>query len=153
MAKFDFTRLRRTIVINRVIQIVLLALLVFLVFKVQTGLQAQGRPQRFLHGIFVCVALQLALFYPLSKAAGKDAQREIETSQTGLTPEQTQDIRRRRIFSDFMKTAVFLFFVTFILRAPGDLFLQSIILFTFILTIITYFQCFNFSAKRKMSGQ
>jgi lysylphosphatidylglycerol synthetase-like protein (DUF2156 family) len=153
MPQFDFKKLRKTIVINRIIQGFFIILLVVAVIKVQAGLAEQGRPQRLMHAIVITALLQLALFYPLSKGAGKDAAREIESAETGLSVDRIQDLRRRRIFSEFMKAAIFLFFATFIARAPGDLFIQSTILFTFIVTVVTYLQCFNFQAKRKMSGE
>lgn len=152
MAQPDFKRIRKTITINTVIQVFLVVLLVIAAIKVQQGLVAQGRPHRFLHSVYVTIALQLVLFFPLSKAAGAEVERELAGSEPGLSAERLQELRRKRIFAEFMKAAVFVFFVTFILRAPGDLFIQGMIFFSFLLTTISYLQCFNFTAKRRMSG-
>ena len=151
MAKtFDLTKMRKLLKIYTVVQVLLVALLIFMAVNFQAGLQAEGRPQRFMHSVIVTLVIQLALFYPLSKYATSDANREIEGSVPGLTVEEQKALRQKRLFSDFMKGAIFIFFVTFILRAPQERFILSVIFFTFILTILTYFQCFNFTVKRKI---
>ncbi len=148
--KFDFKRLRRLITIYTVVQVFLVALLIYMAVNFQTGLQVEGRPQRFLHSVIVTLAIQLALFYPINKFAAREARREIDSSATNLTVEELKSLRNKRIFGDVVKTGIFIFFITFILRAPQDRFVLSIIFFSFILTTLSYFQCYNFAAKRGM---
>ncbi|MBT0651603.1 hypothetical protein [Geomobilimonas luticola] len=151
MAKsFDFKRLRRLTTIYLVVQVFLVILLVYMAMNFQTGLQTEGRPQRFLHSVVVTLIIQLALFYPLNKLAARDAEREVDSCAIGLSVEEQKGLRSKRIIGDSIKTAIFIFFITFILKAPQDLFILSIIYFSFILTILSYFQCYNFAAKRLM---
>jgi hypothetical protein len=151
MAKaFDFKRMRTFIKIYGVVQVGLIGLLIFMAVHFQTGLQAEGRPQRFLHSVVVTLLIQLALFYPINRFATKEAEREVETSVVGLGVEELKALRSKRMLADAIKWAVLIFFITFILRAPKDVFALSMIYFSFIVTMLTYFQCYNFSAKRLM---
>jgi hypothetical protein len=147
---FDFKKLRRLITIYGVVQIFLLLLLVYMALNFQAGLQAEGRPQRFMHSVLATLVIQLALFYPINKFASSEAKREIDTCATKLTPEEQKALRNKRLFGDVIKSAVFIFFITFILRAPKDRFVLSLIFFSFILTTLSYFQCYNFAAKKWM---
>lgn len=154
MAKaFDYGKLKKVLTIHLVVQILLVILLAVVAFYFQQGLFAQGRSFRFWHSIVISFVIQLLLFYPMKKYAGADAEREIEASQPNLTEEQLKSIRHRRLYSDFMKGAGFIFFFTFIARAPKDLFILATIFFTFIFSILSYFQCFNFIAKRRIQEQ
>ncbi|HWI41166.1 MAG TPA: hypothetical protein VNX25_06715 [Verrucomicrobiae bacterium] len=148
-SRYEFRRLRRTLVINTVVQIFLVVLLLFAAVKFQQALTAEGRPHRFLHSIVVALVIQVAAFYPLKKMAGSDVRREVEASEEGITPEKLQELRRWRIFSEMLKGAGFLFFITFIAKAPSDRFIQGSILFTFLLTTLTYFQCYGFLLRRE----
>jgi uncharacterized membrane protein YhaH (DUF805 family) len=151
MAKsFDFKRLRRLTTIYLVVQVFLVILLVYMAMNFQTGLQAEGRPQRFLHSVVVTLIIQLALFYPLNKLAARDAAREVDSCAIGLSVEELKGLRTKRIIGESIKTAIFIFFITFILKAPQDRFILSVIFFSFILTILSYYQCYNFAAKRLM---
>jgi len=151
MAKaFDFKKMRTAIKIYAVVQVVLIGLLIYSAIHFQTGLQAEGRPQRFLHSVVVTLVIQLALFYPISRFAAKEAEREVETSVVGLSAEELKALRSKRMLADAIKWAVIIFFITFIFKAPNDRFVQSMILFSSIATMLTYFQCYNFSAKRLM---
>ena len=151
MAKvFDFKKMRRVIMIYGVVQLFLVGLLIYMAVHFQAGLQAEGRPQRFLHSVVATLVIQLALFYPINRFAAKEAEREIEASSVGLGIEELKAIRSKRMVGDVIKAAIFLFFVTFIYKAPKDLFILSVIFFSFILTFLSYFQCYNFSAKRLM---
>lgn len=154
MAKaFDFKKLRRVIMIYGVVQLFLIGLLVYMAIHFQGGLQAEGRPQRFLHGVVATLVIQLALFYPINRFAAREAEREIEACAVGLGVEELKALRSKRMVGDVVKSGIFLFFITFIYKAPKDLFILSVIFFTFILTFLTYFQCYNFSAKRLMKDK
>ncbi len=151
MAKsFDFKRLRRLTTIYLVVQVFLVILLVYMAMNFQAGLQAEGRPQRFLHSVVVSLVIQLALFYPLNKFAGRQAEREVDSCASDLSEEEQKKLRSKRIIGDSIKTAIFIFFITFIFKAPQDRFVLSVIFFSFILTILSYVQCYNFAAKRLM---
>jgi len=150
MAKsYDFKKMRRLIKIQVAVQLFLLVLLVFMAVNFQGGLQAEGRPQRFLHSVITTLVIQLALFFPINKLAVWDAKRET-TAATDLSADEQKVLRRKRLISDYIKGAVFIFYVTFIYKVPKDLFILSIIFFSFILTFLTYFQCYNFAARRLM---
>ncbi len=148
--QFDFKKLRRLITIYAVVQVFLVALLIFMAVNFQAGLQGEGRPQRFLHGVVAAFVIQLALFYPINRFATHEAKREVDSCDTNLLPEQQKALRNKRMVGDVIKTGVFVFFITFIYKAPKDRFILSVIFFTFILTALSYFQNYNFAAKRAM---
>ncbi len=152
-AAVDYAKVRRLILIYTVVQVVLVALLVVMAFKFQAGLQAEGRPQRFLHSVVAALVVQLAIFYPVNKFATKEAEREIAGCVPALTPEELKSQRTRRLSNDLIKMAVFIFFVTFIYKAPADRFILSFLFLSFILTFLSYFQCFTFAARRRLRGK
>ncbi|KAF0221445.1 MAG: hypothetical protein FD174_583 [Geobacteraceae bacterium] len=145
---FDFKRLRRQIVIYVVVQIFLVALLVFMALNFQGQFQAKGTPRIFINSIVATLVIQLMIFYPLNKFAAREAEQEIAACKINLSPDEMKEQRRKRLYGDFIKAAIFIFFLTFIARSPAATFVMSTTFFTFILTILTYFQCFNFAAKR-----
>lgn len=147
---FEFKRLRKLIMIYGVVQLFLLAILIYMAINFQAGLQAEGRPQRFLHSVVATLVIQLALFYPIRRLAAREADREIQACAVGLSAEELKALRSKRMLGDVIKTAVIIFFITFILRAPQDRFFLSILFFSFILTCLSYFQCYNFAAKQGM---
>lgn len=148
--RFDFKKLRRFTVIYAVVQVVLVLLLVYMAVNFQAGLQIEGRPQRFFHSIVASLIIQLALFYPIWKFAVREATREVNACEIGLNGDTLKSMRNKRTVGDVVKCGVFIFFITFIYKAPQDRFILSVIFFTFILTFLSYFQCFNFAAKREM---
>jgi hypothetical protein len=152
-AAFDFTRLRRTITIYVVVQAVLILILIYMALNFQTGLRLEGHPQRFLHSIVVTFILQLILFYPINKFADRQAKRDVESCATGLKPEEMKALRGKRMVGDIIKIGIIIFYVTFVLKMPPNKFFLSIAYFSFILTPLTYFQCFNFSARRHMRAK
>lgn len=143
---FDFKRLRRLINIYVVVQVVLVLLLVYMAINFQAKLPSG----RFLKAVIATLFGQLVLFYPINKFASREAEREIASCAAGLTPEELKEMRNKRIFGDVVKMAAFIFFITFIYKAPPHPFILGILFFTFILTFLSYFQCFNFAARRQM---
>ena len=139
--------------IYAVIQVVLVLLLVYMAVTFQAGLQIEGRPQRFFHSIVASLIIQLALFYPIWKFAGREATREVKACEIGLDGDTLKSMRNKRTVGDVVKCGVFIFFITFILRAPQAPQAQYPILFVFILTTLCYFQCYNFVAKREIRGR
>jgi hypothetical protein len=150
---FNFTKLRRFIKIYAAVQVFLIALLIYMAVFFQAGLRAEGRPQRFFHSVVVTLVIQLALFYPINRFAVREAEREVEACAEGLGFEKLKALRSSRTIGDVIKAGVFLFFITFSYRAPQDKFVLSVIFFSFILTFLSYFQCFNFAAKRSIAGK
>ncbi|HTG81502.1 MAG TPA: hypothetical protein VL949_06135, partial [Geobacteraceae bacterium] len=74
----------------------------------------------------------------------------VEACAAGLGAEELKAFRSKRMVGDVIKSAIFIFFITFIYKAPQDRFIISILYFSFILTFLSYFQCYNFAAKRLM---
>ncbi len=145
MAKaFDFKKQRLFIKIYAVAQVFLIALLVYMAVLFQGHLQ-----QRFMTSVLATLLIQLVLFYPVYRFAAREANREIEASAIGLSVDELKSFRTKRMISDTCKWAYFIFFATFAYKVKVP-FMLCIIIFSFILTTLTYFQCYNFVAKRLM---
>ena len=149
-SQFDFKKLRKLITIYTVLQVFFALLFIALAFWFQQKLGVEGRPQRFYHSVFIAIGMQLALFYPLSRGAQWEATREVESSVIGITPEQQKTLRTRRSIADVLKCAAFLFFATFIWKMPRETFFLSLVMFSFLLTFLSYSQYFSMAAKRKI---
>ena len=148
-AALDFARIRRLIRIYAVVQVLLVVLLIYMAVNFQARLSSD----RFMKSVVITLLIQLALFYPINKFANREAGREIDSCATGLTPEQLKSLRTKRLIGDSVKVGVVIFYVTFILKAPAHPFFLGTLYFTFILTVLSYFQCFNFAARRRIRGQ
>jgi hypothetical protein len=146
-------RLRRTLVIQGILQVLLCALLVYMALHFQQVFQARDTPHIFRNSLIATLLLQLALFFPLRSFAGKEARRELAAASRSATPEQQKQLRQQRLLGDVLKGAVFLGFTAFILIAPPATFVLSTAFFCFIVTVITYLQCFNFALRRGFAGQ
>ncbi|GAM09218.1 hypothetical protein OR1_01492 [Geobacter sp. OR-1] len=144
----DYKRLRRLTKIYLVIQLFLVALLVFMAVNFQVKMSAEGVSQKFMYSVVTALVIQMALFYPIKKFAGKEAEREIESCTPGLDAEKFKSLRTKRMIADVVKMGVFVFFLTFAAKAPKVLFIQSLTFLTFILTFLSYFQCLSISLKR-----
>ena len=155
MASYNFTRLKRLMLIYRVVQVALLGLLLFMAFNFQKLFTLMGVPALFMQSIIAAIAFQLMMTYPAWLLARRDVAVEIESSQTGLTGDQLLALRRRRLVGDLWKLCVMGFFIVFIMMAPDvtkTRAMSSVLgatYFGFLLISITYFQCFNFLARRK----
>jgi hypothetical protein len=146
MAKvFDFKKQRTFIKIYGVAQVILIGLLVYMAVHFQAALQ-----QRFINCVVATLAIQLALFYPVYRFAVREATREIEACAVGLTGDELKSFRTKRMIADTCKWAYFIFFAAFAYKAPKVPFILGLIVFSFILTSLTYLQCYNFAAKRLM---
>lgn len=150
---FDFKKLRRLIMIHVAVQIALTMLLIYVALLFQSTLGPL-----FWKSIIITMVIQLINFYPINFFAGKEAKREIAALKPNLTQEEFKSQRTKRIIGEVIKMSVFAFFLIFtwsIKPAPtitGTRFFYSLIFFNFILTYLTYFQCFNFAAKREMKA-
>ena len=147
-AAYDFTKLRKLLTIQLVVQIVLVMLLVVVSLLFQ-----QRIADRFLNCVIVSLLMQVGLFFPLKNLTAREVTREIGSSALGLTPADLQVLRRKRVIADVIKSSVFLFFFIFIYRLPENTVVLTIAFFSFVLTCLTYFQCFNFTAKREMKAR
>jgi hypothetical protein len=151
---FDFKKLRRLTTIHLVIQIALIALLFFIAIQFQTALGPL-----FWKSIIITLIIQLIMFYPINFFANKEAKREVAATALSLSPEEFKAQRQKRLIGEVIKMSVFAFFLIFAYSAPvtpnvlANRFTQSLIFFNFILTYLTYFQCFNFAAKREMKAK
>jgi len=151
---FDFKKLRLLIKIYAVVQVGLIALLLYIALLFQANLG-----QLFWKSIIVTLVIQLVNFYPVNIFATREARREVASCAAGLTPEELKALRQQRLVGDVMKMAVFSFFIIFVYKAPvtpniqANRFYQSLIFFNFILTYLSYFQCFNFAAKKEMKAK
>ncbi len=146
---FDFTRLRKLTVIHGFVQAFLLVLLAGTSYV----LLGKVPSQVFLNSIIRVVVIQLILFYPIYKFALGDAQREVATAAVGLTADEQQALRRKRVFSDILKGALIIFFFAFAYLSPPKPQIQFWILAVFLLSYLTYFQCFNYAAKKLMKAK
>lgn len=153
-SSYDFKKVRRFITIYAVVQALLFILLVLMALYFQAGLQSVGNSQLFMKSVIISLVIQLALFFPLSKFATREAKREVDACATDLSPEQLKAFRNSRTLGDVIKSAFFVFFITFLLMVPAKLlmhqklFFTSLIFFSFILTALSYLQNYNFAVKR-----
>jgi hypothetical protein len=144
----DMAKLKKTITIQRSVQVFLLILLVLVAFQFQQKMTQQ----QFLRAALFTIALQLLLFYPLNKLGEREASREVNAAAPNLPADKLAAARRSRIVSDMVRGAFFLFFITFIVLAPNHPSIQAIIFFTFIFTYLAFIQCFIGHLKRKMQA-
>lgn len=157
MALYDFTRLKRLMIIYRVVQVALLGLLLFMAFNFQKLFALMGLPALFTRSVLAGIAFQMVMFYPTWLLAKRDATVEFDSSQTGLTGDQLLLLRRRRLVGDLWKLCVMGFFIVFILMVPDARKARALSTvlaasyFAFLLVSLTYFQCFNYLSRRKQA--
>lgn len=145
-------RLRRTLLIHRIVQILLCVLLIYMALHFQQLFAAKGMPHVFRNSLLATLLLQFILFFPLRSFADKEARRELAAAAMQATVEQQKQLRQQRLFGDILKGAVFLGFSVFILIAPPVTFVLSTAFFCFIVTVVTYLQCFNFIVRRELGN-
>jgi drug/metabolite transporter (DMT)-like permease len=156
MSSFDFRKLNRTMLIYRVVQVLLACLLVYVAFIFQNNFALSGRPEKFMSSIIATIVIQLLMIYPIYRLAWRDAGVEIEGCAVGITAETLAALRKKRLLGDLWKFCAVVFFLIFVTmipdsrKAPGATQVLAITLFSFLLMCLSYFQCFNFSAKKRM---
>ena len=156
MSSFNFKKLQRTMTIYRVVQTLLLCLLVFVVYHFQVSFTAIGTPEKFIKSIMFTVLVQLLTVYPIYRLAWRDVNVEIDGCAIGITPEAMAALRKKRMLGDLWKFSAVGFFLAFVSMVPdakkasGATQILAITLFSFLLMCLTYFQCFNFGAKKRM---
>ena len=155
MASYDFTRLRRLTIIYNVVQVGLLGLLMFMAYNFMLAFARYGMSGLFVKSFAMAVAMQLICMYPAWWLARKDVEVEVESSLVGVTPEQLMALRRRRMIGDIWKISALGAFVVFVAMSPsvdkgrGASLILSVSYYSFLLVALTYFQCFNFNAKKR----
>ena len=158
MAVFDFKRLNRLRMIYRIVQTMLVALLFYTALNFQHHFALKGRPDQFIKSVLVALIMQLIFIFPVYKLACSDAGIELDGSVSGLSAEQLSVLRKKRMLGDLWKLCAVAFFIVFVFLAPsadkasGVSMVLAGILFSFLLTCLMYFQCFNFSAKKRMKS-
>jgi len=161
MATVDFKKLKRQMIIYRVVQTLLTGLLIILAINFQGRFAALQKPGQFFSTLLVAVIVQLLLIYPVYKLAWRDAGVEIEGCQPNLTTEQLAALRKKRLIGDLWKFCGVGFFIAFVTLTPdakdakkvaGATMVLASTIFSFLLTCLMYFQCFNFSAKKQMKS-
>lgn len=159
MPNFNFKRLNRTMMIYRVVQVVLLCLLAVVVYRFQVSFAQAGTPEKFITSVKFTIIIQLLLVYPIYRLAWRDAGVEIEGCAEGLTTELLGALRKKRLIGDLWKVCAVAFFLVFVImipdarKAPGAAQILAITLFSFLIMCLTYFQCFNFSARKRMKQE
>ena len=149
MPSYDFKKLNRTMTIYRVVQGLLLCLLIYVAYVFQSGFT----PERFMYSIKITIMSQFIAIYPIYRLAWRDAGVEIEGSAVGLTKEGFAALRKKRLLGDLWKFSAvgfFLAFVTMVPKAAGAPTVLAGTLFSFLLMCLAYYQCFNFSAKKRI---
>ena len=156
MASYDFTRMKRLIIIYRILQGVLILLLLYMALSMNTGFAALGSTHLFIKSIILGVITQAILFYPALVLARQEVMVNLDSALQGQDGEALKAIRNRRLYGDICKICFIGFFGTFIMLIPGAekgigarVILSSALL-GFLLVLISYFQCFNFLATRKI---
>lgn len=159
MASIDFKKLNRQMMLYRIVQTVLLGLLIVLAIVFQGQFVALHRSGQFVGSIVTAIIVQLLLIWPVYKLAWRDAGVEIEGSTPDLSPEQLGVLRKKRLVGDLWKFCGVAFFVVFVALVPdvkksvGAVPVLASTIFSFLLTCLMYFQCFNFSARKQMNLQ
>jgi hypothetical protein len=144
----NFKKVGRTIKIFAVAQLGLVAMLVYMAILFQEKFRINGKPNSFMYAVIGTFVIQLAIFYPINKFAAKEAERDLSLTSTNLGNDEIKALSKKKRYSDIIKFSVFLFYSMFILQAPSIPLILSVLYFSFILTVLTYLQCYNFAAKR-----
>lgn len=156
MAVAEFKKLNRQMMLYRIVQTVLTGLLIVLAIVFQGQFTALHKPQQFVSSVVASIVIQLLLIYPVYRLAWRDAGVEIEGSMPNLSTDQLAALRKKRLIGDLWKFCGVAFFITFVALAPdakkaaGAPLVLATTIFSFLLTCLMYFQCFNFSAKKRI---
>ena len=146
MSQAGVERIRQLMRIHSIVQGVLMALLLFVAWKLQQFYAGKGALKIFFNSIYLTLGLQVLFFYPIYRFAAKEASGEL-TAKAKKEQEQ-KALQRQRIVASLSKAAVFIFYGTMIASAPAGSFVSSTAFFSFFATTLTYLQCFNFAANK-----
>lgn len=157
MASYDFTRLRRFSIIYNVVQVCLVGLLLFMSYNFMMAFAKYGMSGAFMKSFGMAIAVQLILIYPAFWLARQDVEVEVESALSNITADQQMALRKRRLVGDIWKLAALGAFAVFVAMSPGvdkgrgASMILAISYFSFLLVAITYFQCFNYIARKRRS--
>lgn len=157
MASYDFTRLRRFSIIYNVVQVCLVGLLLFMSYNFMMAFAKYGMSGAFMKSFGMAIAVQLILIYPAFWLARQDVEVEVEAALSNITADQQMALRKRRLVGDIWKLAALGAFAVFVAMSPGvdkgrgASMILAISYFSFLLVAITYFQCFNYIARKRRS--
>ncbi|MBJ6726127.1 hypothetical protein [Geomesophilobacter sediminis] len=146
----NFKKIANTIKIYSVVQILLVLLLGYMGVVFQAKLQAIGRGSNFMNAVLISFVLQLLFFYPIRRFALAEANRDLAASASDISAEELNKLTKKARFADVVKAFIVVFYIIFMYRMPNEPVILSIVFFSFILTILSYFQCYNFAAKKLM---
>lgn len=158
MASIDFKKLNRQMMIYRIVQTVLTGMFIVMAIMFQGQFAALHKPSQFFSSLMIAIVVQLLLIYPVYRLAWRDAGVEIEGSMPKLSPEQLVALRKKRLIGDLWKFCGVAFYIVFVMLAPdakkavGAIPVLAATIFSFLLTCLMYFQCFNFCAKKRMKS-
>lgn len=149
----DLKKINKTIKIFAGVQVGLIAILIYTAINFQRQLQAVGRGYRFMNGVIYAFVIQLLLFYPIFRFASKEADRDFSIVGKTLSKEETKEFAKKKRWADVTKMSVMGFYFIFSLASPADPFVLSVIIYSFLLTILTYLQCYSFTMKKLTRGK
>ncbi|TSK07409.1 MAG: hypothetical protein FPO08_12455 [Geobacter sp.] len=147
-AILDQKKINKTVKIFTVAQFGLIALLVYTAVKFQHHLLSVGRGYRFMNGVVAAFVIQLLLFYPIYRFAAKEAERDFSLIDRELSERESKEFTKKKRWADITKISTLGFYFIFSLAAPADPFILSIIIYSFLLTILTYLQSYSFAVKK-----
>jgi hypothetical protein len=140
--------------IFRVVQTLLVIQLLFMAFYFNQLFVLRGKPEQLIFCILAALVIQLIVLYPIFRLAKRDSQIEFDSAAAGLPPETLAALRKKRLMSDLWKVAGVVFYITFVAIAPdvkrasGAPLVLATAIFSFLLTCLAYFQCYNYNAKK-----
>jgi hypothetical protein len=146
--------MRKTLLIHRIVQILLIVLLLYMAILFQQKIQQKyDSLSPFYTSLVLTLLIQVGLFFPIRKFAENEAKRELgAAAKDTFTAEEQKQLRNQRLLSDFLKASVFLFFVAFILMLKEQATaIQSTAFFSCIGTVLSYLQNFNFAVRRHLA--
>jgi|GEM_PF-914590 len=151
----NFKKVAKTIKIFAFAQVGLMAMLVYVAMLFQKQFLVDNRSDYFMYSVIASFLIQCLFFYPIYKFSGKEADRDLTLTSSNLNTEEIKVLSKKKRYSDIAKFSVFIFYSMFILQAPGknapgSHLVLIILYFSFILTVLTYLQCYNFAAKKLM---
>lgn len=155
---YSFTRLKRFMIIYNVVQVGLGGLLLFMAYHFILLFGAYGLPSAFTKSILFALAIQCLIIYPAWLLAKQDVQVEVTSAKDGLTGNDMMALRKKRLIGDIWKLCALGAIIVFIAMSPGvdkgrgASVILATAYFSFLLTSITYFQCFNYIARKNIKS-
>lgn len=147
-AILDQKKINKTVKIFAVAQFGLIALLVYTAVKFQHHLMILGRGYRFMNGVVAAFVIEILLFYPIYKFASNEAERDFSVSGRDLSAQEAKEFAKKKRWADITKMSTLGFYFIFSMAAPAEPFILSIVIYSFLLTILTYLQCYSFAVKK-----